>query len=64
MASLKGEGGSTSTLEGASALLTTLVTCTGLLYFKHVATLVAQGGAAIQSGNRIAEDYEKLGLPR
>lgn len=33
---------STKTLQGSSMLLTTLVTCTALLYLKHVWTLVMQ----------------------
>ncbi|TFJ80765.1 hypothetical protein NSK_007942 [Nannochloropsis salina CCMP1776] len=52
------------TIYGGSMLLSTLVTCTGLLYLKHVWTLTMQGGAAIKSGNRIDEDYSKLGLNR
>jgi len=33
---------STQTLQGSSALLTTLVSCTALLYLKHVWTLTMQ----------------------
>ena len=33
---------STKTLQGSSALLTTLVSCTALLYLKHVWTLTMQ----------------------
>ena len=62
MADFEPEG--SNTLEGSSPLLTTLVTCTAILFFKHVWTLTMQGGAAIKANERIEEDYAALGLPR